>query len=177
MQHKAQSRRTHTCTCDTTSVPFADTYTDIHTYTDTDATELRIMSDPFDHDQDFCEEDAQDFDRPRRSSQSFSNHARQRPKHIPRPDSASYPDFKASQLAALRAAVHHLWEELGTRSGVSHLTFSKHSLILLPRSQSKLSQQELSDLQKATHFDKKELQQWYKGMNAQPPAETCIQGV
>ncbi|QIW98885.1 hypothetical protein AMS68_004403 [Peltaster fructicola] len=31
------------------------------------------------------------------------------------------------------------------------------------KSQSKLSQQELSDLQKATHFDKKELQQWYKG--------------
>ncbi|KAI4751339.1 neuronal calcium sensor 1 [Aureobasidium sp. EXF-3400] len=30
-------------------------------------------------------------------------------------------------------------------------------------SQSKLSAQELSDLQKATHFDKKELQQWYKG--------------
>ena len=30
-------------------------------------------------------------------------------------------------------------------------------------SQSKLSQQELADLQKATHFDKKELQQWYKG--------------
>ena len=30
-------------------------------------------------------------------------------------------------------------------------------------SQSKLSQQELQDLQKATHFDKKELQQWYKG--------------
>ncbi|KAK7712074.1 Transmembrane 9 superfamily member 2 [Botryosphaeria dothidea] len=31
------------------------------------------------------------------------------------------------------------------------------------KSQSKLTQQELSDLQKATHFDKKELQQWYKG--------------
>jgi Ca2+-binding EF-hand superfamily protein len=31
------------------------------------------------------------------------------------------------------------------------------------KSQSKLSQQELADLQKATHFDKKELQQWYKG--------------
>lgn len=30
-------------------------------------------------------------------------------------------------------------------------------------SQSKLTQQELTDLQKATHFDKKELQQWYKG--------------
>ena len=29
--------------------------------------------------------------------------------------------------------------------------------------QSKLSQQELAELQKSTHFDKKELQQWYKG--------------
>ncbi|KAF2862211.1 EF-hand [Piedraia hortae CBS 480.64] len=29
--------------------------------------------------------------------------------------------------------------------------------------QSKLSQQELVDLQKSTHFDKKELQHWYKG--------------
>jgi len=31
------------------------------------------------------------------------------------------------------------------------------------KSQSKLSQQELAELQRATHFDKKELQQWYKG--------------
>lgn len=30
-------------------------------------------------------------------------------------------------------------------------------------SQSKLSQDELNQLMKATHFDKKELQQWYKG--------------
>jgi hypothetical protein len=30
-------------------------------------------------------------------------------------------------------------------------------------SQSKLSQQDLADLQKVTKFDKKELQQWYKG--------------
>ena len=29
--------------------------------------------------------------------------------------------------------------------------------------QSKLSQEELVQLQKETHFDKKELQQWYKG--------------
>jgi len=36
-------------------------------------------------------------------------------------------------------------------------------LKLLRGSQSKLSSQELGDLQKATHFDKKELQQWYKG--------------
>lgn len=31
-------------------------------------------------------------------------------------------------------------------------------------SQSKLSQEQLSELQRSTHFDKKELQQWYKGM-------------
>jgi hypothetical protein len=30
-------------------------------------------------------------------------------------------------------------------------------------SQSKLSQEQLSELQRSTHFDKKELQQWYKG--------------
>src|SRR5947207_535339 len=29
--------------------------------------------------------------------------------------------------------------------------------------QSKLSPQQLDELQKSTHFDKKELQQWYKG--------------
>ena len=31
------------------------------------------------------------------------------------------------------------------------------------RRQSKLSQEQLSELQRSTHFDKKELQQWYKG--------------
>jgi Ca2+-binding EF-hand superfamily protein len=31
------------------------------------------------------------------------------------------------------------------------------------RRQSKLSPQQLEELQKSTHFDKKELQQWYKG--------------
>ena len=31
--------------------------------------------------------------------------------------------------------------------------------------QSKLSQDELNQLQKDTHFDKKELQQWYKGVS------------
>lgn len=35
--------------------------------------------------------------------------------------------------------------------------------------QSKLSQEQLVELQKSTHFDKKELQQWYKGaLNFQP---------
>jgi hypothetical protein len=36
-------------------------------------------------------------------------------------------------------------------------------LINDPR-QSKLSQEQLTELQRSTHFDKKELQQWYKGM-------------
>lgn len=34
------------------------------------------------------------------------------------------------------------------------------------QSASKLSQEQLSQLQKDTHFDKKELQQWYRGWSA-----------
>lgn len=37
-------------------------------------------------------------------------------------------------------------------------------MLMVFSSQSKLSQEELNQLQKDTHFDKKELQQWYKGM-------------
>lgn len=48
-----------------------------------------------------------------------------------------------------------------------HLHYRRRKMVnvlkLLRGSQSKLSSQELGDLQKATHFDKKELQQWYKG--------------
>lgn len=40
-------------------------------------------------------------------------------------------------------------------------------------SQSKLSQDELSQLIKATHFDKKELQQWYKGTNGTIVGKSC----
>lgn len=36
--------------------------------------------------------------------------------------------------------------------------------MLIDLSQSKLSQEQLNQLQKDTHFDKKELQQWYKGV-------------
>jgi hypothetical protein len=42
-------------------------------------------------------------------------------------------------------------------------SIQKHELIPEPR-QSKLSQEQLTELQRSTHFDKKELQQWYKGM-------------
>jgi hypothetical protein len=38
------------------------------------------------------------------------------------------------------------------------------------KSQSKLSHEQLIELQKSTHFDKKELQQWYKGqLTVRPP--------
>lgn len=43
-----------------------------------------------------------------------------------------------------------------------NLLRTRLTAFLLPR-QSKLSPSQLDELQKATHFDKKELQQWYKG--------------
>jgi len=94
------------------------------------------------------------------------NFARKRPKHIPRPESGSYHQYKITQLITLRNAVNQRNHELSARTGVLYMIFASDELIIEPDSQSKLSQQELSDLQKATHFDKKELQQWYKGMLA-----------
>lgn len=41
-----------------------------------------------------------------------------------------------------------------------------------PDRQSKLSQEQLQELQRSTHFDKKELQQWYKGQHAPNPRPT-----
>lgn len=91
------------------------------------------------------------------------NHARRRPSHVPRPVSSSYPAFKAKQEFALKIGVHGLAEEVATSTGMERIEMLKGKLTVHFRSQSKLSQQELSELQKATHFDKKELQQWYKG--------------
>jgi hypothetical protein len=42
-----------------------------------------------------------------------------------------------------------------------------------PSRQSKLSQEQLSELQRSTHFDKKELQQWYKGREISLLANSC----
>jgi Ca2+-binding EF-hand superfamily protein len=93
-----------------------------------------------------------------------ANHARSRPKHIPRHTSDDYLDYAVNRDTALRTAIHYLEQELGTHSTISHISLRTDTLTLHPHtSQSKLSAQELSDLQKATHFDKKELQQWYKG--------------
>lgn len=93
-----------------------------------------------------------------------TNTARRRPKRIPRHTSMDYPDWKKQQTLALKAAVHHTEQESWDHETGAHLTIGNNKLIV-HYSQSKLSQQELNDLQKATHFDKKELQQWYKGMH------------
>ena len=100
----------------------------------------------------------------RRTSIATSHHARARPYHIPRYVSEGYPQFKAKQECALKIGVKDLEKEICKSTGVSYLEMIKNKLTVHRKhSQSKLSQQELVDLQKATHFDKKELQQWYKG--------------
>lgn len=101
------------------------------------------------------------------SWQGAVNFARPRPMRIPRPDSPSYPAYKAKKETAMRINIHRDFESELARLGlgVTHLEMTDHELIMhINASQSKLSQQELAELQKATHFDKKELQQWYKGM-------------
>ena len=93
------------------------------------------------------------------------NYARPRPFHIPRQASQSYPAFKGKQERALKISIHEMFGKELSKTGISHMEILKDKLTIHKHSQSKLSQQELSDLQKATHFDKKELQQWYKGTN------------
>ncbi|CAK4034293.1 Calcium-binding NCS-1 [Lecanosticta acicola] len=98
----------------------------------------------------------------RTSIADTSHYARPRPFHIPRHVSHSYPAFKHKQECALKIAMQDLEHEMKKSTGVVYLALDSQTLTL-HKSQSKLSQQELADLQKATHFDKKELQQWYKG--------------
>lgn len=92
------------------------------------------------------------------------NYARPRPFRIPRHVSQSYMAFKGKQECALKIGVHDLEREITKSTGIERMGLAGDKLTIHLRSQSKLSQQELSDLQKATHFDKKELQQWYKGL-------------
>ncbi|KAF2724173.1 EF-hand [Polychaeton citri CBS 116435] len=95
-------------------------------------------------------------------------HARARPSRVPRQISVSYPAFKHKQEVALRIGIKQLEEGMSKSAGIQSIVIGENGEWLTlyfcaANSQSKLSQQELSDLQKATHFDKKELQQWYKG--------------
>src|SRR4051794_25893984 len=60
------------------------------------------------------------------------------------------------------------WRDPVLRHRRWRLLLSMLTRVLGNLRQSKLSQQELAELQKATHFDKKELQQWYKGLPDSP---------
>lgn len=91
------------------------------------------------------------------------NFARLHHTNIPSPGDPDYLHYQAVQKVALTNAVKLFEQELAARSPIEHIELLNETLIVQTRSQSKLSQQELADLQKATHFDKKELQQWYKG--------------
>ena len=89
--------------------------------------------------------------------------ARTRPTRIPRQESESYISYFRRRNFALQVAVNQRIKELCHEIGADDIIIESERLTCSFDSQSKLSQQELSDLQKATHFDKKELQQWYKG--------------
>ena len=127
--------------------------------------EVKKVHDIYPYQEDVGSQSSSSPDKARRPSVNGPiNYARPRPFHIPRVISQSYPAFKGKQECALKISIHEIFdEELRKSTGLSHLEIVKDKLTIHPHSQSKLSQQELSDLQKATHFDKKELQQWYKG--------------
>jgi len=92
------------------------------------------------------------------------NFARLHHAEVPHHDEAGYTHYKTARDNALANAVRQFEQELGSRCAVQCTIVENEKLIVRHYSQSKLSQQELADLQKATHFDKKELQQWYKGV-------------
>jgi hypothetical protein len=89
--------------------------------------------------------------------------ARQHNANIPHRHESGYARYSAARRVTLANAVGTLWNELASRAPIAYTHLENEKLIVYHYSQSKLSQQELADLQKATHFDKKELQQWYKG--------------
>lgn len=64
------------------------------------------------------------------------------------------------------AAVRRMSQAFGLLHSPAYRLFLALSPLTHPVSQSKLSPTQLDELQRATHFDKKELQQWYKGMAA-----------
>ncbi|KAF2876626.1 hypothetical protein BDV95DRAFT_482960 [Massariosphaeria phaeospora] len=83
--------------------------------------------------------------------------------NIPLHGDPGYVRYRAKREVALSNGVKSFEDDLASRCPVAFIALTNTKLIVRYHSQSKLSQQELADLQKATHFDKKELQQWYKG--------------
>jgi neuronal calcium sensor 1 len=101
------------------------------------------------------------------------NFARQHNADVPHHGDPGYEHYQASRAVALSNGFENLKHEMSARSPVQLLILENASLTVRYHSQSKLSQQELADLQKATHFDKKELQQWYKGTGLQMHARAA----
>ena len=137
--------------------------------------EVEKVHDTYLDEEDTNKQSPESPDKDRRPSINGAiNHARPRPAHIPRPVSQSYPTFKGKQECALMIGIHQTFDqEIGNSATISHMEIGKDKLTIYYRSQSKLSQQELQDLQKATHFDKKELQQWYKGTHLRVCENKC----
>ena len=104
------------------------------------------------------------------------NHARPRPARIPRTTSVSYPAFRAKQQCALRIGIQEtFYGEVAKATGYREVEIGPTMLTLnTHKSQSKLSQQELAELQKTTHFNKKELQHWYKGQLVPRPLQSNL---
>ncbi|KAK5007913.1 hypothetical protein LTR28_004675 [Elasticomyces elasticus] len=81
-------------------------------------------------------------------------------------------DDKGNKFAHTRSTIY---ESAWSTPVSPSVTVESDALSSTSDCQSKLSPQELSELQKATHFDKKELQQWYKALappNPQPNLTT-----
>lgn len=89
--------------------------------------------------------------------------ARQHHRHVPDHDEPGYDHYCALRDVTLSNAIKSFETALRAGTPLAHIDIENGMLTVYYHSQSKLSQQELADLQKATHFDKKELQQWYKG--------------
>jgi neuronal calcium sensor 1 len=92
--------------------------------------------------------------------------------HIPLLDENGYDEYKTHRDTAFKMSIKQFELEMTLFCPINRLLLEHERLTVQPRSQSKLSQQELADLQKATHFDKKELQQWYKGKSLSTVPET-----
>jgi hypothetical protein len=81
------------------------------------------------------------------------------------------PSMKKRKSCSILQNLRHRIKKLNPFGGrvspriehfIARLGIPNDELTLTSR-QSKLSQEQLSELQRSTHFDKKELQQWYKG--------------
>lgn len=92
-------------------------------------------------------------------------HCRKHHQQVPKHGESGWEAYLKARSNALRIAIQHLENTSLQQNGHLEITEISDSILTVRiQSQSKLSQQDLADLQAATKFDKKELQQWYKGI-------------